>query len=80
MESIWTLMNLINSSSDGLRYGRFHALLDAPITSSMARVGHRIPTFIPIAIENNEFFPLGFCIAPSESVARYSTFFDYLIQ
>jgi hypothetical protein len=35
---------------------------------------------IRMAIANNESFPLGFCIAPSELVELYSTFFDQLIN
>jgi hypothetical protein len=44
------------------------------------RVSHPCVYSIPIAIENNESFPLGFCIAPSESIARESTFFDDLFS
>jgi hypothetical protein len=57
MENIWTLMNLINSSSDGLHHGRFHALLDAPMSSSMARFGDRIPTFIRFASPSRTMNP-----------------------
>jgi hypothetical protein len=35
---------------------------------------------IPIAIENNESFPPGFCIARSESIELYSTFFDFMMK
>jgi hypothetical protein len=35
---------------------------------------------IPLAIEQNEAFPLGFCIAPSESIELYSTFFLFMIM
>jgi hypothetical protein len=34
----------------------------------------------PIAIENNESFPLGLCIAPSESIELYLTFFDSMMR
>jgi hypothetical protein len=35
---------------------------------------------IPLAIENNESFPLGFCIAPSKSIELYSTSFDLMVR
>jgi hypothetical protein len=45
-ESIWILTTLVHSSWDGLRHERFHAPLDAPITSSMDRFGYRNLAFI----------------------------------
>jgi hypothetical protein len=44
------------------------------------KIAHPSVYSVPTAIEKNESFPLGFCIAPTECVELYSTFFDFLIK
>lgn len=44
------------------------------------KVSHPYTYSIPLAIDKNEAFPLGFCIAPTECVELYSTFLDHFIR